>query len=984
MRKTFKKILSMALSVVVAATALSVTGLVDSKQIAWAATEQPTLATGTLNAANSRVSVHDPSVVYGNDGYYYIFGSHMAWARSKDLTNWSTFTTNINYNYTSVFGTPGQWAAKGGSNYNLGGNLWAPDVIYNPTMKKWCMYMSINGDDFTSTISLATADTITGPYTYVGDIVYSGFRASGTRSYTYTDYQKATGSTNVSRFLNGSAWNSSYGTNAIDPCVRYDENGDLWMSYGSWFGGIYMLKLDETNGLRDYSYTYDTVNNKSDAYMGIRLAGGYGISGEGSYINYDETTGYYYLYLSYNGLDATDNFSGYHLRMYRSKDIKGPYTDAAGNSAIYTSASVDQSQRGVKLFGNYTFSSFAGNGQNSANGYMSGGHNSAITDKDGNQFLVYHTRFNNSTEWHEVRVHQQFANEDGWLVTAPYEYAGSKISETGYSKDEIVGSYEFINQGLVAITAVTPMTTNTKVILCSDGTITGGVSGTWTEKEGSYYAAMNIDGVDYKGVFFKQYDESRTHKEVMTFSLIGEDNTSVWASKITDDATMIQTAIQSLFAGKISSNIEIPKFGSNVTVNMTSTSQYLKLSADGTKFVYTAPENDTTASVAVTMTVNGTSRSFTINVSLKGYKDTANEDNLVAYYSFDESLNKDSSANGNNLTVFGNALATDGQRGKVAYFDGVNDYMQLPAKVTSSDDVTFMAWINSTNRNSWERIFDFGDGQGKSIFLTTHGYTPEVLRASYPVISGTTTSEIQANAYGMMPVNKWEHVAVTVDATAKTMTLYINGLKVNTVSISSSKNLTELITGTSNYLGKSQYDDPYFKGYMDDVAIFDTALSREKIQDYMTNGIIKTPKSAQVNSSVIVVNPWDNMKIAENVASITTSNPSAVKIASDYTMKPLSEGVAKITVTTTDGAVKNIFVRVEENSETEYGNVNGDTRIDVVDMEQIQKQILGIVTLTENALKAASLNTFDGTVSVLDMEIIQKHILGIEYIVKMN
>ena len=73
--------------------------------------------------------------------------------------------------------------------------------------------------------------------------------------------------------------------------------------------------------------------------MGLKLAGGYGQSGEGSYIVHDEESGYYYLYLSYCGLNATDNFSGYHLRMYRSKDIKGPYTDAAGNNAIYTSAS---------------------------------------------------------------------------------------------------------------------------------------------------------------------------------------------------------------------------------------------------------------------------------------------------------------------------------------------------------------------------------------------------------------------------------------------------------------------------------------------------------------------------------------------------------------------------------------------------------------------------------------------------------------------
>lgn len=57
------------------------------------------------------------------------------------------------------------------------------------------MYMSVNGSDHCSSIALATADKITGPYTYQGTVVYSGFTNSSSRSYTYTDYQKATGST---------------------------------------------------------------------------------------------------------------------------------------------------------------------------------------------------------------------------------------------------------------------------------------------------------------------------------------------------------------------------------------------------------------------------------------------------------------------------------------------------------------------------------------------------------------------------------------------------------------------------------------------------------------------------------------------------------------------------------------------------------------------------------------------------------------------
>jgi arabinan endo-1,5-alpha-L-arabinosidase len=493
-----------------------------------------TASAAVLNT--SRVSVHDPSIVKAN-GKYYLFGSHKSDAVSSDLTSWKYFQTNINNDYAKIFSVGGKWASHGSNSYDINGNLWAPDVIYNVKMKKWCMYMSVNGDKFYSSIALATADNIEGPYTYSGTIVYSGFTNSSQAG--ETDYKKVIGTNTVdSRYLSNGAWNSAYGPNAIDPCVVYDKDGNLWMSYGSWFGGIFTLKLNSSTGLRDYSYTYQTKTNSSDKYFGTKISGGYGTCGEGSYIVYDKSAGYYYLYESYCGLDATDNFSGYHIRLFRSKNINGPYTDAKGNSAICTSANVDKTAKGIKLFGNYTFSSLksVANGELSSKGYMSGGHNSALIDDNGKRYLVYHTRFNNGTEGNQVRVHQQFLNEDGWPVTAVYENLGSSISSSGYANSDIAGTYEFVNHGLDATTAKIGMLKTSKVSLNSDGTITGDYTGTWQEKSGSYYCTMAISGVTYKGVFFKQYDESSSHKNTMTFSLIGANNESIWGSKISNES----------------------------------------------------------------------------------------------------------------------------------------------------------------------------------------------------------------------------------------------------------------------------------------------------------------------------------------------------------------------------------------------------------------------------------------------------------------
>lgn len=54
----------------------------------------------------------------------------------------------------------------------------------------------------------------------------------------------------------------------------------MWMAYGSWFGGLYLLKLDASTGLGDYSYQYPTITNDLDQYLGKKISGGYGTSGE--------------------------------------------------------------------------------------------------------------------------------------------------------------------------------------------------------------------------------------------------------------------------------------------------------------------------------------------------------------------------------------------------------------------------------------------------------------------------------------------------------------------------------------------------------------------------------------------------------------------------------------------------------------------------------------------------------------------------------
>ena len=128
--------------------------------------------------------------------------------------------------------------------------------------------------------------------------------------------------------------------------------------------------------------------------------------------------------------------------------------------------------------GNYQFLQVDGEPRGISRGYKSPGHNSAYYDPDtGKYFIIFHTRFVNRGEQHEVRVHQMFINEDGWPVVAPHRYAGETIRE--YGKEEVVGAYKFINHGR----DITGKVKESVVIrLEADGQVSGSLNGSWSHE----------------------------------------------------------------------------------------------------------------------------------------------------------------------------------------------------------------------------------------------------------------------------------------------------------------------------------------------------------------------------------------------------------------------------------------------------------------------------------------------------------------------
>lgn len=93
---------------------------------------------------------------------------------------------------------------------------------------------------------LRNTETIEGPYEWQGALIYSGFdkdTITGTDVLDYVDEEYA-----LKNYVRNNGYNFEEYPNAIDPSVFYDTDDRMWMVYGSWSGGIYLLEIDPATG----------------------------------------------------------------------------------------------------------------------------------------------------------------------------------------------------------------------------------------------------------------------------------------------------------------------------------------------------------------------------------------------------------------------------------------------------------------------------------------------------------------------------------------------------------------------------------------------------------------------------------------------------------------------------------------------------------------------------------------------------------------
>lgn len=424
------------------------------------------------------VSVHDPSIIKTEDNYY-IIGSHLQFAKSQDLMNWTQLSSSV---ATTQLFEDVKEELKEDFEYAKTDTLWASDIIQLKDGRYYLYYCLCEGSSPLSVLGVAVADKVEGPYKKIESFIHSGKGIQFDQIY-----------------------NATKDPNAIDPDVFYDKEGKLWMVYGSYSGGIFILEMDEETGLPLDRNTF-----------GKRLVGGNHSRIEGPFIQYNKDTDYYYLFTSFGGLDSK---SGYNIRVARSKSPDGPYEDMEGNlfedvrgpvNSFFDDKAIEDF--GEKLIGNFKYVK----GKSFSNpGYISPGHNSTYYDEITDQYyLIFHTRFPHGGEHFEVRVHQLVFLENGWPVVSPLRYTGEEL--TDFHMEELLGHYNAI---IFDKTLDADISEPFEIELTDDNQING-------EKMGaSLFAQSNLNedskivlnDIEYQGRFISNWDPIQ-EKKVVTFS----------------------------------------------------------------------------------------------------------------------------------------------------------------------------------------------------------------------------------------------------------------------------------------------------------------------------------------------------------------------------------------------------------------------------------------------------------------------------------
>ena len=284
------------------------------------------------------------------------------------------------------------------------------------------------------------------------------------------------------------------------------------------------------------------------------------------------------------------------------------------------------------------------------------------------------------------------------------------------------------------------------------------------------------------------------------------------------------------------------------------------------------------------------------------------------------------SANANDSvgTAHGQLVNTASISGGGVVLDGVSGYVNLPNNiVTGYTSLTIEAWVTDTGSGNWARIFDFGNSNSGEDFPIGSGtsgsqYLFLTPRSGWNTLLGNYNNSTTAQSVEWLgtalPTNVRQHIVWATDGDSQMGWLYVNGVLVGS---NTSMTLTPAALGNTvnDWIGRSQFNDPLFKGSISDFRIYNGALSALQVAVDLAAGpgqLVADPGVLQsINLQAATTMPLGTTQtpvVIGNFANITninlllvpgviytSSNTNALTVNAAGRISAVSSGVATIT-----------------------------------------------------------------------------------------
>lgn len=302
-----------------------------------------------------QVEVHDPAMAQeGNDYYVFSTGPGITIYQSEDRVHWRWVGRAFD-------GEPA-WARDVAPGFR--GHLWAPDIFEKEG--RFYLYYSVSAfGRNTSGIGVTVNETLD----------------PASPEYRWTDRGLV-----LQSVPNRDNWN------AIDPAVIEDDDGTPWMTFGSFWDGIKLVRLDPNLvRLAEPQEWYSLARRARDSGTPDDRPGAGAIEAPFLFRN----DGWYYLFVSFDlccrGMNST-----YRIMVGRSKSVTGPYVDKEDTSMLQGGGSLVLG--GTK-------------------DWVALGHNAAYTF-DGRDWLVFHAYETADNALQKLRI-LPINWENGWPRVDP-------------------------------------------------------------------------------------------------------------------------------------------------------------------------------------------------------------------------------------------------------------------------------------------------------------------------------------------------------------------------------------------------------------------------------------------------------------------------------------------------------------------------------------------------------------------------------------